>query len=66
MLRPSDGVELVGRIVRLEEGGEPRPDRAGAEHRHLGDAPLAEPFVPFGEEAEMVVGAIDEAVVRRW
>ena len=28
-----------------------------------GDAPLAEPFVPLGEEAELVVRALDEIVV---
>ena len=54
------GVELEGGIVLLEEGGEPGADRARAEHRHLRDAALAEPLVPFGEEAELVVGAIDK------
>ena len=57
------GVELEGGIVLLQEGGEARPDRAGAQQRHLGDAALAEPFIPFGEEAKLVVGAVDEAVV---
>jgi len=57
------GVELEGRIVLLEEGDEPRADRPGAEHRHLRNPPFAQPLIPFGEEAELIVGAIDEAVV---
>ena len=56
---PVGGLELVGGLAAGQEGGEPGPDRPRAEHRHLRDMAVAEPLVPFGDEAEMVVGAFD-------
>ena len=57
------GVELEGGIVAGDEGGEAGTDRSAAEQGDFGDAALAEPFVPLGDEAELLVGAFDEGLV---
>ena len=63
MLRPSAVSNWWAGSSAVEEGGEAGADRPGAEQRNLGDAALAQPFVPLGEEAELVVGALDERLV---
>ena len=62
---PVGGIELEGRIVRFQEGGEPGADRARAEQGDLGDSALAEPLVPLRQEAELIVGALEIGVVRQ-
>ena len=52
-------LELVRGFLAVHERDEARPDRAGIEDRHAADRALAEPFVPFGDQAEQVVGAFD-------